>query len=340
LHFAFDTAMLTAFFLFLSSILSITWSLGFILISIIGIGINLHKVSGYRLEQFRKDITIASIWNNDEPEGWIAGRWFIGYIYRAESGRGNINYELYLVCTRRFYNTRITKIECPDEEESNDTKQKNTSKKKYINFYTLEGNAYWNRHYCNRPLEITKLEPLPIQTTIVDGLLENYNQRGYVVALLHGPPGKGKSMVPYFLAKLLLQDTNTNTNTNTNTKTPNKTSKVSLVDTFNPFQPGDYFNSLYNKISPAKDSPMIVVLEEIDLPLTKMHDSSLIPHRDIPTQITNKTDWNQFFDRFDRLQYPYVYFIMTTNKSATYFDELDSSYMRPGRVNIKCQLGV
>ena len=64
---------------------------------------------------------------------------------------------------------------------------------------------------------------------------------------------------------------------------------------------------------------MIVVLEEIDMPITKMHDGSLIPHRDIPTQITNKTDWNQFFDRFDRLQYPYVYFIMTTNN----LDQID-----------------
>jgi hypothetical protein len=88
--------MLTAFFLFLSSMLSITWSLGFILISIFGIGINLHRVSGYRLEQFRKTITRASIWNNDEPEGWVAGRWFFGYLYKSESGRGNINYELSL----------------------------------------------------------------------------------------------------------------------------------------------------------------------------------------------------------------------------------------------------
>ena len=83
------------------------------------------------------------------------------------------------------------------------------------------------------------------------------------------------------------------------------------MDSFNPFQPGDYFNSLYNKVSPDRNSPMIVVLEEIDMLITKMHDNSLMPHRDIPTQITNKTDWNQFFDRFDRLQFPYVYFIMT-----------------------------
>lgn len=153
-----------------------------------------------------------------------------------------------------------------------------------------------------------------------------YDSRGYVVALLHGPPRKGKSMIPYFVAKSLLQDKSASS----------KIKKVSLVDTFNPFQPGDYFNTLYNKVSPSKDSPLIVVLEEIDIQITKMHDGSLKVHNDIPTQITCKTEWNQFFDHFDRQQYPYVYLIMTTNKTAAYFDKLDPSYMGEGRVNLKC----
>ena len=307
--------------------LNITWSIGFILISIIGVGINLYKVSGYRLEQFRKTITHASIWNNDEPEGWVAGRWFFGYLHKSESGRGNINYELYLVCTRRFYNIRIIKIEDSAETGATGatgaTSNNEKGKKKFITFYTLEGNTYYNRNYFNRPLALTTLEPRSSQSAIVKKLRAEYDAKGYAVALLHGAPGTGKSMVPYFLAKRLLEESK-------------EISKVSLVDSFNPFQPGDYFNSLYNKVSPSKDSPLIVVIEEIDMPVSKMHDGTLTPHRDIPTQITNKTDWNQFFDRFDRLQYPYIYFIITTNKPASYFDELDASYMRRGRVNIKC----
>lgn len=313
--------MLTGLFLFFSSMLSITWSIGFILISIIGVGVNLYKVSGYRLEQFRKTITRASIWDNDEPEGWVAGRWFFGYLQKSEGGRGNIKYELYLVCTRRFYNIRIAKIE--DSADTGATGNNEKGKKKYITFYNLEGNAYWNMNYFNRPLELTTLEPRTIQSAIVKKLRSEYNTKKYAVALLHGAPGTGKSMVPYFLAKQIL-------------KTSKDMNKVSLVDSFNPFQPGDYFNSLYNKVLPTEDSPLIIVLEEIDMLIIKMHNCALTSHRDIPTQITNKTDWNKFFDRIDRLQYPYIYFIMTTNKSAGYFDELDPSYMRPGRVNVKC----
>lgn len=315
--------MLTGLFLFLSSMLSITWSIGFILISIIGV--NLYKVSGNHLEQFRKTITWASILNNNEAEGWVAGCWFFGYLYKTESNRGSIKYELYLVCTRRFYNVRIAKIEYSADTDATDATGNNEkSKKKYITFYDQEGNAYWNINYSYRSLELTTLEPRPIQSAIVKKLRTEYDSKSYVVALLHGEPGTGKSMVPYFLAKQIL-------------KTSKDMNKVSLVDSFNPFQPGDYLSSLYNKVVPSKDSPLIVVLEEIDMMISKMHNDTLTLHRDISTQISYKTEWNKLFDRIDRLHYPHIYFIMTTNKSAGYFDELDPSYMRPGRVNIKCR---
>lgn len=77
--------MISGLMFFLSSMIGITWSLVFLFISVFGI--NMYKVSGHRFEQFRKEITRASIWKDDEPEGWIAGRWFFGYIYKFENGR-------------------------------------------------------------------------------------------------------------------------------------------------------------------------------------------------------------------------------------------------------------
>jgi hypothetical protein len=111
-----------------------------------------------------------------------------------------------------------------------------------------------------------------------------------------------------------------------------------MVDTFNPTQPGDKFNTIYIKSSPKKDKPLIVILEEADILLSNIHSNSIEIHRDIPIQITNKIQWNMFFDRFDRQLYPHVIFIMTSNKSISYFEELDSSYMRTGRVNCKFEL--
>jgi hypothetical protein len=297
--------------------IGITWSLAFLVIGIVGI--NIHKVSGHRMEQFRKNITHASIWNNDEPEGWIAGRWYIGYFVKNYGNRGDITYELYVVCSKRFYNINIAKIQ--SNEESNDSPKQ----KKYINFYERDGNAVWNFSFISRQISPTELTARPNQQKIIDDIKKDFINRTYTVALLYSPPGKGKSMIPYFLAKQLLNDE------------PN-IKKVSLVDSFYPFQPGNQFSSLYNKVSPSKESPLIIILEEVDIGLSKVHDSTLITHQDIPTLITNKTDWNMFFDRFDRKLYPWVYFIMTTNKTASYFDELDPSYMRSGRVNLKCSV--
>jgi hypothetical protein len=309
--------MITEFLLFLSSMIGITWSLTFLLAGIIGI--NIHKVSGHRMEQFRKNITHASIWNNDEPEGWVTGRWYLGYFLKNYGNRGDISYELYIICSRSFYNIYIAKTE--HSEESN----KPATRKKFINYYERDGNAVWNFCFVSRQIPFTEFTARSNQQKVIDVIQFDYEQRDYTVVLLWGAPGKGKSMIPHFIAKQLL-------NSDLQIK------KVSLVDSFYPFQAGNQFSSLYNKVSPSKDSPLIIVVEEVDIGLSKIHDGTLVTHRDIPILITNKTDWNIFFDRFDRKLYPWVYFIMTTNKNASYFDELDASYMRDGRVNLKCQV--
>ncbi len=140
--------------------------------------------------------------------------------------------------------------------------------------------------------------------------------------MLHGKPGTGKSMISLLLCNDLLK-----------TK-----SKVSYVDTFNPTDPGDSFVSLYNKILPTIESPMVLVFEECDRIVLKLHSELIQPHKHQPIQIKNKSDWNLFFDRFDRKMYPGVIIILTTNKSAHWFDEMDSSYIRERRVNHKFEI--
>lgn len=310
--------MITEFLLFLSSMLGITWSLIFLVSGLFGISI--YKVSGQKMQAFLKDVKIASIWNNDEPEGWLLGYWYIGYIHKSQGSRGDTTSELLILCRKTFYNINIAKTE--DVEDADITTPVRKSKK--FTFYEREGNAYWNLYYISRKITCTQLEPRHYQQSVITKLHHEFMQRSYVVALLYGEPGKGKSMIPYFLAKYMLENA------------IHKYNKVSLIDTFNPSQPGEKFSTLYMKVSPTKDSPLIVVIEEVDIMMMKIHTNTIVAHRDIPTQITNKIEWNMFLDRFDRELYPHVFIIMTTNKSDLYFDELDPSYMRPGRVNVKC----
>jgi hypothetical protein len=313
--------MITEFLLFLSSMLGITWSLVFLISGLFGISI--YKVSGQKMQAFLKEVKVASIWNNDEPEGWLLGYWYIGYIHRSQSARGDTTSELLILCRNKFYNINIAKNEDAEHTSAN------IKKPKKITFYERECNSYYSIYYVPRQITCTTLNPRKNQQDIVVRLHHEFLQRSYVVALLYGEPGKGKSMIPYFLGKYMMENPE---NTFKNYK------KVSVVDTFNPSQPGEKFSSLYTKVSPTKDSPLIVVIEEVDIMMMKIHTNTVIAHRDIPTSITNKIEWNMFLDRFDRNLYPHVIFIMTTNKTAQYFDQLDPSYMRPGRVNVKCKV--
>lgn len=108
-----------------------------------------------------------------------------------------------------------------------------------------------------------------------------------------------------------------------------------FVDSFNPFEQGDNFTNLYTKVNPSSDKPLVVILEEIDINLSKMHNGIVQINKYIPTQIKNKTDWNGLLDKFDRGLYSNVIIIMTTDKNISYFDKLDPSYLRKERVNLK-----
>ena len=111
-----------------------------------------------------------------------------------------------------------------------------------------------------------------------------------------------------------------------------------LIDTFNPTDPSDFFSDIYTKFSPLVICPIIVVLEEIDTIIAKIHYNKMVLHKTIPIQLKTKSGWNQFFDRFDRHMYPHTIFIMTSNKPINFFDDINPSYFHDGRINIKVDM--
>jgi hypothetical protein len=54
----------------------------------------------------------------------------------------------------------------------------------------------------------------------------------------------------------------------------------------------------------------------------------------MPIEIMDKRGWNTFFDSFDIEIYKYVIIIMTSNKNSSYFNDLDPSLLRDGRIDI------
>ena len=59
-------------------------------------------------------------------------------------------------------------------------------------------------------------------------------------------------------------------------------------------------------------------------------------HKDIPTEVYNKTTWNTLLDDINIKLYPYLIIILTSNLSNSDIDLKynDTSYIRTGRVNI------
>ena len=299
--------MLANILYYCGSIIGILWSIFFLLPKLVGL--SLSKVSGVKMRKFLSSVKIASVWSDGEPDQWIIGQWYIGYINTTASSFGEESKTLHLFSTAAFYRQVVDGISADAEPP------------KTISFYEREG-SFYNLHYMVRELEPLAFEPKDNQKAAIEAILQDYNENGHSTVLLYGKAGSGKSMIPLFLAKKLLE----------------KKTGVSLVDTFNPSQPNDILANVYAKANPTNSKPCIIVLEEVDQWIIPMHEHQIMPHKQFPIQIANKTDWNMFMDRFDRKLYQNVILIMTSNKSLRFFNHLDRSYFRDGRVNVKIRI--
>jgi hypothetical protein len=305
--------VLSTIFLIITTTLAICWSLPFILATFIGF--QFYKLTDQKLIKLLKKLPKrSSISSNDEPEGWIAGWPYIGFIHRTTASHGEEKKELYFFTTKKFFETKIKEIESNDTDTGSDLSKDDQKK---IKLWERQGN-YFHIHYSKRMFDVNIFEPRCNQLEPVNQIQAFYQKNKYCVVLLHGDRGTGKSMIPLLLAKTL-----------TNPKC-----EVNFCDTFKPTDPGDNFTSLYNNINPSKESPLIVVLEEFDITINMLHYNKVVPHKYIPTHVVDKPSWNQFLDRFDRKYYPWVILVLTSNVSPAMIESLDSSYIRDGRVNL------
>lgn len=241
--------------------------------------------------------------NGTTPAGFFCGRWFCGYVHEIISHQGNSRTEVYLLCTKAKYSSLV------DQPKSGETVRG-------IKLWERSGN-FFHIKYTTRVLNLRGRDSNPSQLDVIAQVKEVFDAKEHAVAYIHGEPGAGKSMAALLLAREM---------------------KAALCKTFNPTEPGDSIADLYAQAAPTKETPLVIVLDEVDVILRKLADG--IPTvKYIPVAVKDKTTWNSFLDDIDLGLYPWLIVVMTSNKSPEWVEkELDPSYIRPGRVDLRAHL--
>ena len=169
--------------------------------------------------------------------------------------------------------------------------------------------TYKNFFYRTYRLDLTHLTPIGDQISIIDQIVQMYQEKGRATIFIDGVSHAGKSSIGYLVAKKL---------------------GGKYCHSFNPTDPGDQISMLVLDAD-MDDNPLIVVLEEVDILLNNIHNQRVFHNKEIPISVYNKTTWTSFLD--DMFIYRKVILIMTSNTSKTEIDKLDNAYLRQGRVH-------
>ena len=151
------------------------------------------------------------------------------------------------------------------------------------------------------------------QRQIYDNIMEIYNTKNNVKCYIYGEVNSGKTFLAYLMAREL---------------------NCYLCDTFNPSEPSDTFSNIYNSIHPTPKKPLVLLLDEVDVLIHKIHNQLIVPHKNNSIQVYNKTTWNNMLDKIDYGLYPNVICILCSNMSVDEINVLDPCYLRQGRIDL------
>ena len=248
-----------------------------------------------------KNIKYSIIINDqNDPSGFFIGKYYIGYIYRSNKD-SEINI-LYCLCKVKQFNELKKKNNIIIKESDI-----------FINMYMRKG-SYYHFEYHKRQLNCTSLIARKNQQHIINQVVDFYKKNNNCVCMISGDPGKGKSAIGILIAKEL---------------------NGSLCKTYNPTNPGDNLENLYNQANPSINNPLVLLIDEFDILLDSIHHDKIILHKNIPIEIYNKTTFNNLFDDINLKLYPNLIIIFTSNlNKSTIENKYDPCYIRKGRVNL------
>lgn len=185
-----------------------------------------------------------------------------------------------------------------------------------ISVFTRHG-TYTDFYYNDHKINVSGIQPKGDQEMAMNAILTHYRKYKRGTFLLSGPPATGKSSVGYLLAKEL---------------------KAPFSHQLDPTLPGDSIYRWIQNMSHDSDqnAPCILVIEEADTMIRKIHDGRVYKNERIPTDVHDKTTWSNFLD--DMVFYNNVILILTSNTPKKELDALDPAYLRKGRISMTFEM--
>ena len=251
----------------------------------------------------------STLGDGGKGSGYACGYWFLVYLNLSR------NYEemyAYVLCTKDSYD-RLTEER---DRLTLDTLSvvKHSIVEDKIQLLERYGSP---SHYYYRKRDFTlDKDERPEQTAILDQIELDLKIQPYQTILLHGKQGTGKSMVGLFLARRL---------------------KGMFCNTMNPFEAGDTLHNIYSYGDVSKISPLVLMLDEIDVYLQKVK-IGITPHKSLDILVKDKSAWNRMLDSIQKGMYKNLILILTMNETPESIHALDSSFIRFPRVNRSIQL--
>lgn len=266
--------------------------------------------------------------NKDPQKLVIEKKWFPSfYIYIHESVHSDL---VHIFSTEETFNMLIRDhfekqeiilnedyipINDEDSEEDECDRLLNDKENK-ITYFIISG-TYGHYFINERHLSLSSVHDAHLydyQQDLFFKMMNFYKTKNYCKLFLNGSPGKGKTFFSYLIAQKL---------------------NCYLVDTYCPTDPGSSLSIIYNRAKNiSANKPLIIVLDEVDIILSKIHNKEITPHKYHKSEVYDKVTWNQLLDKITYGMYPYVILIMISNKSLNDCKKIDPSYIRRGRVDI------
>jgi hypothetical protein len=260
-----------------------------------------------KLKQEVVSTALYSVQNRTVLGGYFFSKRCIGFV--------EITYEtpkISVFCAPSFYEMLKDIPECIVETTINSAVPTESPPRKNpivkIDVFVRKG-TYKNFYYNKLKLDLTHVLPVGDQTSIVKQISTLYEKMGRATVFIDGVTNAGKSTLGFLLAKEL---------------------QGAYCHTFNPTEAGDHLTTLTMEHM-FDEGPLILVMEEVDETVKRLHKGDITLNREIPTLVYNKSTWSSFLD--DMLFYKKVVLIMTSNTSKAELDALDPSYLRLGRVH-------